>query len=98
MLDKGYMLPKIKSLLNIEDTDLYDDKLDILISGAIGKLEIEGVYNIFDEDDYASFNYLMCVSYLCAMDMDMDLDLNNLYAQYITRTVELRLLCNRLMR
>lgn len=89
-IDKGYLKTKCKVLLNINDTTLYDDKLDILVGGAINKLKNEGVENIYDQDEDNGYDYTLCVAYMVALDLDLVADYNRLYTQYMTRVVTLR--------
>ena len=81
----------VKSVLPIyEDTDLYDTQLMILVSGAISKLESEGVRNIFEPQTEAYYDYITCLRYQVASDMDLDIDLTRMKEQYITRVNTLR--------
>lgn len=80
----------VKSVLPIYDTELYDDQLKILVGGAISKLENEGVQNFFEEGTNEYRNYLTCIGYQVASDMDLDIDLERLKEQYITRVNTLR--------
>lgn len=87
-----YVTPKIKTLLNIDDTTIYDDKLGLLIAGAFSKLKNEGVPNVFEEDESEiTIDYIICLSYQIANDMDMDIDLNRLLSMYLTRVNTLRI-------
>lgn len=98
MLSTNYLMEKTKVLLGIDDTDLYDERLDILIGGAINKLANEGVANDdrfadgTDEEPLSdlSKDYLVCISYQVALDLNLDIDLQTFYVQYITRVNELR--------
>lgn len=98
---------KVVKLLPITDIDVYSDQLDILVSGAISKLEGEGlplnaktkagVYYFSDgtgegETPFAGDNYCACASYQVLKDMDYDVDMNFMTEQYITRVNTLR--CN----
>lgn len=80
----------VKSVLPIYDTELYDDQLKILVGGAISKLENEGVQNFFEEGTNEYYDYLTCIRYQVASDMDLDIDLERLKEQYITRVNTLR--------
>lgn len=90
MLSNSYITNKVKILLGIEDTTLYDDRLEMLVGGAISKLENEGIENDFTEGDNLAFDYLICVSYQVALDLNLDIDLQTFYVQYITRVNSLR--------
>lgn len=98
MLSSNYLQRKVKVLLGIDDTDLYDERLDILVGGAVNKLKSEGIENgdMFvepSEGEPASDlckDYLICVSYQVALDLNLDIDLQTFYVQYITRVNELR--------
>lgn len=90
MLSSSYITNKVKVLLGIEDTTLYDARLEMLVGGAISKLENEGIENVFDEGSNLAFDYLICVSYQVALDLNLDIDLQTFYVQYITRVNELR--------
>lgn len=85
----------VKSVLPIYDTTLYNDELKIVVNGAVHKLEIEGVSNQFDYQTPAYYDYITCVRYQVASDMDLDIDIERLKAQYITRVNTLRCSLNR---
>lgn len=80
----------VKEVLPIYDADLYDGQLTIIVGGAIHKLEIEGIPNIYDYGTNAYYDYLTCVRYQVAEDMDLDVDIERMKAQYITRANTLR--------
>lgn len=96
MLSNSYLKEKVKILLGIEDTTLYDPRLEMLVGGAVAKLENEGVDNDFDEPaedeslENLAMDYLICVSYQVALDLNLDIDLQTFYVQYITRVNTLR--------
>lgn len=91
MLSNDYLKTKVKALLNIDDTDLYDDRLEIMIGGSANKLRNEGVSNIYEEGSNNGFDYVICIAYQVALDLDMVSDYNRLYTQYATRVVTLRM-------
>lgn len=80
----------VKQVLPIYDTTLYDAELNIIVQGAIHKMEIEGVPNEFDYQTPAYYDYLTCLRYQVASDMDLDIDIERLKQQYITRLNTLR--------
>lgn len=80
----------VKQVLPIYNTELYDTELSMLVQGAMHKLENEGVKNIFDYQTPAYYDYLTCIRYQVACDMDLDIDIERLKAQYITRVNTLR--------
>lgn len=84
------IIKDVKQVLPIYDTDLYDDQLNILVQGAISKLENEGVPNEFEYNSLRYYDYLTCIKYQVALDMDLDIDMERLKAQYITRVNTLR--------
>lgn len=84
------IIDDVKSVLPIYDTDLYDEQLFILVQGAISKLESEGVPNIFDTNTFKYYDYLTCIRYQVASDMDLDIDLTRMKEQYVTRVNTLR--------
>ena len=84
----------VKSVLPIYDTELYDTQLFILVQSAISKLENEGVPNEFEFGTFRYFDYLTCIRYQVACDMDLDIDIDRLKAQYITRVNTLRCTLN----
>ena len=98
MLSSTFLQRKVKVLLGIDDTDLYDERLDILVGGAVNKLKSEGIENddMFVEPDEGETmtdlvkDYLICISYQVALDLNLDIDLQTFYVQYITRVNELR--------
>lgn len=80
----------VKKVLPIYDTSLYNEDLNVIVSGAVHKLEIEGIPNVYDYQTPGYYDYLTCVRYQVAMDMDLDIDIDRLKAQYITRANTLR--------
>lgn len=84
------IISDVKKVLPIYDTNLFNDDLAIVVNGAIHKLEIEGVPNIYDYQSPAYYDYITCVRYQVASDMDLDIDIERLKAQYITRANTLR--------
>ncbi len=85
------IVDNVKSVLPIyEDTDAYDVQLNILVAGAISKLEMEGVPNNFEYGSNDYYNYLTCIGYQVALDMDLDIDMERLKEQYITKVNTLR--------
>jgi len=85
----------VKKVLPIYDTTLYDDQLTILVSAAMSKLLNEGIDNIFDYQSSSYYDYLTCIRYQVACDMDLDIDISRLKEQYITRVNTLRCSLNR---
>ena len=88
-LTDTFIVSKVKELLPI-DPNAYNTQLDILIKGAKSKLKSEGVDNIFTETDDNAMEYIICIAYQVAKDMDFDLDINKSNEQYITRVNTLR--------
>lgn len=80
----------VKTVLPIYDTTLYNDDLVIIVNGAIHKLETEGIPNEFIYQSPAYYDYITCVRYQVACDMDLDIDIERLKAQYVTRANTLR--------
>ena len=84
------IIADVRKVLPIYDTELYDDDIFIVVNGAVHKLEMEGVPNSFDYQTPAYYDYITCVRYQVASDMDLDIDIERLKAQYITRANTLR--------
>lgn len=84
------IIADVRTVLPIYNTELFDDDLKIIVNGAVHKLEIEGVPNIFDYQTPAYYDYVTCIRYQVASDMDLDIDIERLKAQYITRANTLR--------
>ena len=84
----------VKAVLPIYNTTLYDTELNILVSGAIAKLEHEGIGNVFEHGTNNYYDYIVCVRYQVACDMDLDIDISRLKEQYITRVNTLRCILN----
>lgn len=80
----------VKQVLPIYDTELYDTQLMMFVGGAISKLESEGIPNVFAYGSFAYYDYITCIRYQVACDMDLDIDIDRLKAQYITRANTLR--------
>lgn len=80
----------VKKVLPIYDTTLFDDELTIYVNAAMSKLLSEGVDNLFDYQTPSYYDYITCVRYQVAQDMDLDIDIERLKAQYITRVNTLR--------
>ncbi len=84
------IIADVRTVLPIYETELFDDDLKIIVNGAVHKLEIEGVPNVFDYQTPAYYDYVTCIRYQVASDMDLDIDIERLKAQYITRANTLR--------
>lgn len=84
------IIADVRTVLPIYETELFDDDLKIIVNGAVHKLEIEGVPNVFDYQTPAYYDYVTCLRYQVASDMDLDIDIERLKAQYITRANTLR--------
>lgn len=89
MLTTEYLVTQMKVLLPIYSNE-YDAQLGIIVNGAVSKLTSEGVPNTFTEGSSQASDYILCVSYQVAMDMDFGIDYNRLMEQYITRVNTLR--------
>lgn len=98
-LTNEYIKDQVKKILPIGGTDIFDDQLDILVGGAISKLESEGLSvnakdkngdDIFTDADNRSYDYIICVAYQLLKDLDLDVDMNFMTEQYITRVGTLR--------
>ncbi|MFV0551755.1 MAG: hypothetical protein ACK5L6_07530 [Anaerorhabdus sp.] len=93
MLSDEFILKKIKPILEYDDTGAFDEKLKVLIQGAIGKLENEGVKNIYSEESneiYKAADYTICIAYQVAMDGQLDIDYDKLNRMYTSRVISLR--------
>lgn len=88
------IIDDVKEVLPIYDTDIYDTQLNILVQSAISKLQNEGVVNQFAYQTPQYYDYLTCIRYQVACDMDLDIDIERLKAQYITRVNTLRCTLN----
>lgn len=78
MLTKDYVLTFVKEFNDIaDDTDIFDKKLNLLISAEMGKLSAEGITNSFDESTELGDMYCLCVAegVRIAMNQDMDYDM-----------------------
>lgn len=84
------IIADVRTVLPIYETELFDDDLKIIVNGAVHKLEIEGVPNVFDYQTPAYYDYVTCIRYQVASDMDLDIDIERLKAQYVTRANTLR--------
>lgn len=81
----------VKKVLPIyEETTIYDEQLTMLVQGAISKMESEGVPLMFEQGSNPYYDYLTCLRYQVASDMDLDIDLSRLKEQYLTRMNTLR--------
>lgn len=98
-LSRDYIKTQAKKILPIDETDIFDDQLDILVGGAISKLDSEGLDiaakdknddYIFTEENNKTYDYICCVAYQILKDMDLDVDMNFMTEQYITRVGTLR--------
>lgn len=83
----------VVKVLSIDDTDIYDNQLEVTIKGAMGKLENEGIGNVFEYGSNDYYNYCMCIAHQLACDMDFDSDKETLRIQYLARVNSLRLKC-----
>lgn len=98
-ITKDYIATQVKKILPIGDTDIFDDQLEILIGGAISKMDTEGIdinatdkdgNLIFAEGSDKAYDYIICIGYQLLKDMDLDVDMNFMTEQYITRIGTLR--------
>lgn len=99
VLSNEYIAEKAKKILPLGDTDIFDDQIDILVGGALSKMESEGVpidskdrdgNLIFTEDANKTYDFVCCVAYQLLKDLDLDVDMNFMTEQYITRLGTLR--------
>ena len=99
VLTDSYVMTNVKKILPIDDTTIFDDQLDILVGGAISKMESEGIpidakdkggNYLFEEGTRKSKDYIVCIGYQILKDMDLDVDMNFMTEQYITRINTLR--------
>ena len=49
--DKQYYVEKIKDLLDIEDTEIYDSKIILLLGGAVSTLKTAGIPQIKKDEE-----------------------------------------------
>ena len=99
LLTNDYIKAQVKKILPIGDTNIFDDQLDILVGGAVSKLNSEGIdmlakdkqgNNIFEQGNDKAYDYIVCAGYQILKDMDLDVDMNFMTEQYITRINTLR--------
>lgn len=99
--DINYVTTQVKNLLplDLDATDIYDTKLNILVSNAIQKMKIGGAdieavdkdgNAFFTEGSLMGFQFCTCCSYQVLKDMDLDVDMDYLTTQYITSLGEMR--------
>lgn len=88
------IIADVKKVLPIYDNNAYNDQLTIFVNGAISKLDIEGVSNIFTYQSPQYYDYVTCLRYQVAMDMDLDVDVERLRIQYLARVNTLRCILN----
>ena len=98
MLTTEYIIEKLERLLPIY-VDTYSSEeakaeltatLEIYVNGAVVKLEQEGIPNVFTEETAEADNYVICVSYQVALDMDIGVDYDLYSRKYLTRVNTLR--------
>lgn len=92
-LTDAFIEDNVKELLPI-NSNVYNTQLDILVKGAKSKLKNEGVDNVFNQSDDVAMDYIICIAYQVAKDMDFDMDFNKTNEQYITRVNTLRTYLN----
>lgn len=92
-MDNIKILERVKQLLKIYDTDIYDAELNMYIDDAILSLDIEGVKksDINKLDETYQSKYIVAISYKCALNLDMDLDAKKIGQLYISSVNKLRL-------
>lgn len=94
MLKKDDLIKNIKVVLELEDTTLYDSKLDIFVPSAISKLANEGIPNILDSEntmhDYLIADYTMCLAYEVIKNIDMEVSLSRIKEMSLERKIPLR--------
>lgn len=84
------IIKDVKSVLPIANTDMYEADLNIFVNASISKLESEGIPNVFEYETSAYYDYVTCIRYQVACDLDLDIDIERLKEQYITRANTLR--------
>ena len=87
--DKQYYVEKIKDLLDIEDTEIYDSKIILLLGGAVSTLKTAGIPQIKKEE--FSDSYAICLAMEVSKFLDIEFDHDNLQRLYITAVNTLRL-------
>lgn len=80
-----------KTLLDI-DTDLMDEKIELLVTAAMSKLRTEGIdVDLLPEGDlFFANDYKVCVAHQVAKDLDLDVNIGRLESQYQQRVIELK--------
>lgn len=91
MITADDLLEKIKTLLEISETKVYDEQLKILIGASIIKLQSEGVNPPENLRVDWLDQYIVCVFINVASGFDMDLDLKVLRETYNINVANLRL-------
>ena len=86
------LITKVKVLLDISDTEIYDAKLEILVPGGMSKLKNEGIpFELIKEDDKLQMSdYAICLAYQISLDLDFDVDIKSLARMYANRVISLR--------
>lgn len=87
--NKLFYIEQIKHLIDIEDTDIYDKKIDILLGGAIQTVKTAGIPEI-DIKDELSDSYAIILAMEVSKGMDIDFNHENLQRMYITAVNTLR--------
>lgn len=88
--DKQYYVEKIKDLLDIEDTEIYDSKIILLLGGAVSTLKTAGIPQIKKDEEFSD-SYAICLAMEVSKFLDIEFDHDNLQRQYITAVNTLRL-------
>lgn len=90
MLGTEYVLSFVKDYNDYEDTDIFDSKLKRLISASMGRMQAEGIPNIFDEDTDEGNMYCSCVALRCEIDNNRDADCTMLRSLLLSDEIILR--------
>lgn len=98
MLNNDYIIEKLQIILPLYIDTYTDDvaekklneQLSLYAMGAMNKLENEGVPNVFNADTKEAYDYILCISYQVAIDMDFDIDYELTISKYLTRVNTLR--------
>lgn len=90
MLTVDYVLAYVKNFDDYDDTDIFDSKLKMLISSNIGRLEAEGIPNIFDADTPAGDMYCQCIAQRIRIDTNDNADMKMLRSLLQSDEITLR--------
>lgn len=90
MLKTEEVLEDVKTILDLDGTEMYDSKLNFYIPASFNKLKNEGLPNILTKDHEAYQDYLLCLALDVAKYIDVNADVSRIHYLVTERKIVLR--------